>query len=172
MLEILNVFQRRSKEELIARRMFAILIVFQRRNSLPAECWNFWTFFKEGTHCPPTIGNVDRFSKKELSCTEVVPRVNPKISNASSQIISVTIRYPRIPSDSLRFYQMLSDAIRCYRILHDITRFCPAKFERGVPPPWGHPAANWEGGGTPPPLFPWRQNGGVSYSSDRGHIDR
>ena len=28
------------------------------------------------------------------------------------------------------------------RILHDITRFCPAKFERGVPPPWGHPAAN------------------------------
>ena len=205
MLEILNVFQRRSKEELIARRMFAILIVFQRRNSLPAECWNFWTFFKEGTHCPPTIGNVDRFSKKELSCTEVVPRVNPKISNASSQIISVTIRYPRIPSDSLRFYQMLSDAIGYYQILLDSTsrsqrsvcslrrvsrclecrrhrvyqvisdlwdsiwsglmhhntshmtwinfvRFCPAKFERGVPPR-GVTRRQIERGGVPPPRF-------------------
>ena len=91
MLEILNVFQRRSKEELIARRMFAILIVFQRRNSLL--------------------------------------------------------------SDITWYYQILSGKIR-----------------EGGTPPRGVTRRQIERGGVPPhPLFPWRQNGGVSYSSDRGH---
>ena len=71
-IAIIDAGDNSSKKESIASRMLAILIVFQRRQSLPAEFWQFWSFFREGNHRQPNVGNFDRFFEEGIIASRML----------------------------------------------------------------------------------------------------
>ena len=58
--------------EVVEKVQDEFLSFSQRRKSLQAECWKFWSFFREGNHCQPNVGNFDRFAKKDIIASRML----------------------------------------------------------------------------------------------------